>query len=123
MGDEFNPDWEIVPYDLNKKPKEDPDAYAHVPANTERQLEAMPSRQRSSTESYYAQPVLTAPSRPLLLKGPSAKQEAIIKVPAGTRVLPPVGYFKRKQKNPQAHGYRCSFHPGVFQSIDFPQGT
>jgi len=26
-----------------------------------------------------------------------------------------VGYFKRKQKNPQAHGYRCSFHPGVFQ--------
>jgi len=32
-----------------------------------------------------------------------------------------VGYFKRKQKNPQAHGYRCSFHPGVFQSIDFPQ--
>ena len=34
-----------------------------------------------------------------------------------------VGYFKRKQKNPQAHGYRCSFHPGVFQSINFPQGT
>ena len=34
-----------------------------------------------------------------------------------------VGYFKRKQKNPQAHGYRCSFHPEVFQSIDFPQGT
>jgi len=33
-----------------------------------------------------------------------------------------VGYFKRKQKNPQAHGYRCGFHPGVFQSIDFPQG-
>jgi len=31
-----------------------------------------------------------------------------------------VGYFKRKQKNPQAHRYRCSFHPGVFQSIDFP---
>ena len=34
-----------------------------------------------------------------------------------------VRYFKRKQKNPQAHGYRCSLHPGVFQSIDFPQGT
>ena len=34
-----------------------------------------------------------------------------------------VGYFKCKQKNPQAHGYRCSLHPGVFQSIDFPQGT
>jgi len=34
-----------------------------------------------------------------------------------------VGYFKRKQKNLQAHGYRCSFHLGVFQSIDFPKGT
>jgi len=34
-----------------------------------------------------------------------------------------VGYLKRKQKNPQAHGYRCSLHPGVFESIDFPQGT
>ena len=39
----------------------------------------------------------------------------------GARKL--VGYFKRKYKNPQVHGYRCSFHPGVFQSIDFPQGT
>jgi len=37
--------------------------------------------------------------------------------------IPIVGYFKCKQKNPQAHGYRCSFHPGVFQSINFPQGT
>jgi hypothetical protein len=37
--------------------------------------------------------------------------------------LRPVGYFKRKQKNPQAYGYRCSLHPGVFQSIDFPQRT
>jgi len=39
------------------------------------------------------------------------------------RAIIRVGYFKRKQKNPQAHGYRCSFHPGVFQSIDFPQRT
>ena len=31
-----------------------------------------------------------------------------------------VGYFKRKHKNPQVHGYRCIFHPGVFQNIDFP---
>ena len=28
-------------------------------------------------------------------------------------------YFKRTQINSQAHGYRCSFHPGVFQSIIF----
>jgi hypothetical protein len=34
-----------------------------------------------------------------------------------------VGYFKRKQKNSQAHGYRCSFHLGVFQGIDFARGT
>ena len=89
MANEFNPDWEIVHYNLNKKPKEDPDAYALVLANTERQLAAMPSLQRSSTQSYYAQPVLTASPWPLLLKGPSAKQEVIVKVPAGTRVLPP----------------------------------
>jgi len=33
--------------------------------------------------------VLTAPPQPLLLKGPSAKKEAIVKVPVGTRILPP----------------------------------
>jgi len=42
MAEEFHDDWELVHYDLNKKPKEDPDARALVPANTERQLEAMP---------------------------------------------------------------------------------
>jgi len=44
MAEEFHDDWEVVPYDLNKKPKEDPDAHALVPANTEQQLEAMPLR-------------------------------------------------------------------------------
>jgi len=44
MAEEFRDDWEVVPYDLNKKPKEHPDAYALVSANTERQLEAMPLR-------------------------------------------------------------------------------
>ena len=28
-------------------------------------------------------------------------------------------YFKHTQINLQVHGYRCSFHPGVFQSIVF----
>jgi hypothetical protein len=28
-------------------------------------------------------------------------------------------YTTRSQINPQEHGYRCSFHPGVFQGIDF----
>jgi len=49
----------------------------------------MPLRQRSSAQSYHAQPVLTAPPQPLLLKGPSAKKETTVKVPAGTRILPP----------------------------------
>ena len=82
MVEEFHDDWEVVPFNLNKKPKEDPDAYALVSANTERQLAAMPPRQRSSAQSYHAQPVLTVPLQPLLLKGPSAKKEAIVKVPA-----------------------------------------
>ena len=34
-----------------------------------------------------------------------------------------LGILNANKKNPQAHGYRCSFHPGVFQSIDFPQRT
>ena len=34
-----------------------------------------------------------------------------------------LGILNANRKNPQAHRYRCSFHPGVFQSIDFPQGT
>ena len=89
MAEEFHDDWKVVPYDLNKKPKEDPDARALVSANTERQLEAMPLRQRSSAQFYHAQPALTAPPHPLLLKGPSAKKEATIKVPAGMRILPP----------------------------------
>jgi len=54
MAEGFHDDWEVVPYDLNKKPKEDPDARALVPANTEQQLEAMPLRQHSSAQSYHA---------------------------------------------------------------------
>jgi len=34
-----------------------------------------------------------------------------------------LGILNANRKNPQAHGYRCSLHSGVFQSIDFPQGT
>jgi len=49
----------------------------------------MPLCQRGSAQSYHAQPVLTAPPQPLLLKGPSAKKEATVKVPAGIRILPP----------------------------------
>jgi len=69
MAEKFHDDWEVVPFNLNMKPEEDPDTSALIPANTERQLEAMPLRQRSSAQSYHAQPVLTAPPQPLLLKG------------------------------------------------------
>jgi len=89
MAKEFHDDWEVVPFDLNMKPKEDTNAYALILTNTKRQLAVMPPRQRSSTQSYHSQPVLTAPLQPLLLKGPLAKKEATVKVPAGTRILPP----------------------------------
>jgi len=89
MAEEFHDNWEVFPFNLNMKPKEDPDAHALIPANTERLLEAMPLCQCSSAQSYHAQPVLTAPPQPLLLKGPSAKKETTIKVPADTRILPP----------------------------------
>jgi len=89
MAEKFHDDWEVVPFNLNMKPEEDPDARALVSANIERQLEAMPLRQRSSAQSYHAQPVLTEPPQPLLIKGSSSKKESTIKVPAGTRILPP----------------------------------
>ena len=38
MAEKFHDDWEVVPFNLNMEPKEDPDARALVPANTERQL-------------------------------------------------------------------------------------
>ena len=62
MAEKYHDDWEVVPFNLNMEPVEDPDARALVPANTERQLEAMPLHQRSSAQSYHAQPVLTAPT-------------------------------------------------------------
>ena len=51
MAEKYHDDWEVVPFNLNMEPVEDPDARALVPANTERQLEAMPLRQRSSAQS------------------------------------------------------------------------
>ena len=37
-----------------------------------------------------------------------------------TRSILVLVYFKHTQINSQAHGYHCSFHPGVFQ---YPQGN
>ena len=44
MAEKYHDDWEVVPFNLNMVPVEDPDARALVPANTERQLQAMPLR-------------------------------------------------------------------------------
>ena len=79
MVEKYHDDWEVVPFNLNMEPVEDPDARALVPANTERQLEAMSLRQRSSAQSYPAQPVLTAPPQPLLLTGSSSKTKTTIR--------------------------------------------
>jgi len=35
MAEKFHDDWEVVPFNLNMKPEEDPDARALVLANTE----------------------------------------------------------------------------------------
>jgi hypothetical protein len=34
-----------------------------------------------------------------------------------------LGILNANRKIRKAHGYRCSFHLGVFQGIDFPQET
>jgi len=36
MAEKYQDDWEVVPFNLNMEPVEDPDARALVPANTER---------------------------------------------------------------------------------------
>jgi len=62
---------------------------------------------------------------PFSLKGEARQwyNQKVSQQRGGWGVLRAVGYFKRKQKNPQAHRYRCRFHPGVFQSIDFSTGN
>ena len=42
----------------------------------------------------------------LLLRGGDRRYQLVSR--------PHFRFFKRKQKIPQAHGSRCSFHPGVF---------
>jgi len=34
MAEKIHDDWEVVPFNLNMEPQEDPDARALVPANT-----------------------------------------------------------------------------------------
>jgi len=48
--------------------------------------------------------------------GHRAKPEAKVS-PASSFSL--LGILNAHRKNPQAYGYQCSFHPRVFQSIDF----
>ena len=80
-------------------------------------MSAFARRKSMSTTSYLglrsALIISTLSSEPLGSSG-------IFFVPsAGSKLL--LGILNANRKNPQAHGYRCSFRPGVFQSIDFPQ--
>ena len=113
MAEKLYDDWKVVPFNINMEPAEDPDARALILANKERQLEAMPLRQRSSAQPYHAQPVLTAPPQPLLLKGSSSKTKTTIKVPTDTRILPPTQWEGRwSQDQPERRDQQYSLHYG-----------
>jgi hypothetical protein len=85
-----NQDRRMVPYgiDLNSIPKEDSDSKALFPVSDVLPLAAIPPKPRSYDQSYFAQLVLTAPLQPLLLEDVSPK-EPVVKLPAGTKLLPP----------------------------------
>jgi hypothetical protein len=80
----------MVPYgiDLNSIPKENPDSKALIPVSDALPLTAIPPKPRSYGQSYFAQSVLAAPRHPLLLKDASPKGP-VIKLPMGTKILPP----------------------------------
>jgi hypothetical protein len=80
----------MVPYgiDLNSIPKEDSDSKVLIPVSDALPLAAIPPKPRSYGQSYFAQPVLTTPPQPLLLEDAQLKGPAV-KLPAGTKLLPP----------------------------------
>jgi hypothetical protein len=85
-----NHDKRIIPYglDLNSIPKEDPNCKALIPISNARSLAAIPPKPHSYSQSYFAQPVVIAPLQPLLLEDKLSK-EPVVKLPAGTKLLPP----------------------------------
>jgi hypothetical protein len=85
-----NHDKRIIPYglDLNSIPKEDPNCKALIPISNAQPLTTIPPRPHSYSQSYFAQPVLAAPSQPLLLEDKPSKGP-VVKLPTGTKLLPP----------------------------------
>jgi hypothetical protein len=83
-------DMRMVPYgiDLNSIPKENSDSKALIPVSNALPLAAIPPKPRSYGQSYFAQPVLTAPPQPLLLEDAPPKGP-VIKLPTGTKILSP----------------------------------
>jgi hypothetical protein len=80
----------IIPYGINFNsiPKEDPNCKALIPVSNAQPLAAILPRPHSYSQSYFAQPVLAGPPQPLLLEDKSSKGP-VVKLPAGTKLLPP----------------------------------
>jgi hypothetical protein len=85
-----NHDKRIIPYglDLNSIPKEDLNCKALIPVSNAQPLATIPPRPHSYSQSYFTQPVLIALLQlPLLEDKPS--KGPVVKLPAGTKLLPP----------------------------------
>jgi hypothetical protein len=74
--------------DLNTIPKEEPESKAIVLSNEPTPIITIPPSPRAHSHSYFAQPVLIAPRQPLLLDGAPPKGP-VMKIPEGTKLLPP----------------------------------
>ena len=72
--------------DLNTIPREEPESKAIVLAKP-KPLASIPPKPQAYSHSYYTQPFIAAP-KPLLLDGPPPKGP-IVKLPEGTKILPP----------------------------------
>lgn len=83
-----NTETRMIPYgiDFKKIPKKEPMSKAIVPANTSRAIQS--TKPRSYECSYFAQPIQSLPPKPLLIKDAPPKGP-LVKVPAGTKILPP----------------------------------
>jgi hypothetical protein len=83
-----NHDKSIIPYGLDLNSNEDPNCKALILVSNAQPLAAIPPRPHSYSQSYFAELVLAAPPQPLLLEDKPSKGP-VVKLPAGTKLLPP----------------------------------
>jgi hypothetical protein len=85
-----NLDRRMIPYgiDLNTIPMEETKCKVIIPINEPTPLATIPPKPHSYGSSYYAQLVLTAPSKPFLLEGAPLKGP-IVSLPTRTKLMPP----------------------------------